>query len=107
MKNKSKELIKSPKTYIQDLGFKNLLSNNFNKLELKLDKGQIYENFIYNNLLRNGIKSNDWNIQNRNEIDFVYEKNGKIAGIEVKSKLKNNSLTNSIKKFTIHLKAFL
>lgn len=99
LKNKSKELIKSPKTYIQDLGFKNSLIKNFNEINLKTDKGEIYENFIYNAALKNDIKLNFWNLQNRNEIDFVYEYNGQTYGFEVKSKLKDDKLTNSMKKF--------
>jgi len=55
-------------------------------------------------LLRNGIKVGFWNIQNRHEVDFVYEKDGNIIGIEVKSKLKNDSITASMKKFIELLK---
>ncbi len=104
LKNKIKEQIKSPKSYIQDLGFKNTLIKNYNPLTLKNDKGMIYENFVFNSLLRNGIKAGFWNIQNRHEVDFVYEKDGDIVGIEVKSKLTNNSLTLSMKKFIEQMK---
>ena len=104
LKSKMKEQIKSPKSYIQDLGFKNTLIKNFNPLSLKQDKGMVYENFICNTLLRNGIKVGFWNIQNRHEVDFVYEKDGNIIGIEVKSKLKNDSITTSMKKFIELLK---
>ena len=104
LRNKIKEQIKSPKSYIQDLGFKNTLIKNFNPLSLKQDKGMVYENFICNTLLRNGIKVCFWNIQNRHEVDFVYEKDGNIIGIEVKSKLKNDSITTSMKKFIELLK---
>ena len=104
LRNKIKEQIKSPKSYIQDLGFKNTLIKNFNPLSLKQDKGMVYENFICNTLLRNGIKVGFWNIQNRHEVDFVYEKDGNIIGIEVKSKLKNDSITASMKKFIELLK---
>lgn len=99
LSNKSKELIKSPKTYFLDLGFKNLLINNFNNLELKSDKGEIYENFICNQLFRNDLKLNFWNEKNRYEVDFVFEKNGNIYGFEIKSRLSNSNLTNSLKKF--------
>ena len=97
--NKSKELIKSPKTYFLDLGFKNLLINNFNNLDLKSDKGEIYENFICNQLFRSNFKLNFWNEKNRYEVDFVLEKDGNIYGFEIKSKLSNSNLTNSLKKF--------
>lgn len=99
LNNKSKELIKSPKIYLQDLGFKNSLIKNFNELDLKSDKGEIYENFIYNAALKNDTKLNFWNLHNRYEVDFVYEVNGNIYGFEVKSKLKDNTLNKSMKKF--------
>jgi hypothetical protein len=98
--NKIKELIKSPKIYFQDLGFKNSLINNFNTLDLKQDKGQIYENFILNTIIREEITNiNFWNLKNEYELDFVYERNNRLIGFEVKSFLKNNNITKSIKKF--------
>ncbi len=97
--NKIKELIKSPKIYFQDLGFKNSLINNFNNLNLRQDKGFIYENFILNSFIREEIEVQFWNFKNEYEIDFIYEKGGEIYGFEIKSKIKNSSLTNSIKKF--------
>ena len=98
-KNKSKELIKSPKVYFQDLGFKNSLLNNFNELNIREDKGTILENFILAQFTRKDIELNFWNWKNINEVDFVFEKNGKIIGIEVKSKLKSSKITTSMKKF--------
>ncbi len=99
MTNKIKELIKSPKIYFQDLGFKNSLINNFNSLELRQDKGFIYESFILNSLIREEINIQFWNLKNEYEIDFVYERNAEIYGFEVKSKLSNTNLTNSLKRF--------
>lgn len=98
-KNKSKELIKSPKVYFQDLGLKNSLLNNFNEVNLREDKGTILENFILSQFLRSGFELNFWNWKNIHEMDFVFEKDGKIIGIEVKSKLKSSKLNLSIKKF--------
>lgn len=99
LKNKIKEQIKSPKTYFTDLGVKNSLSKNFNTLEFKIDKGEIYENFILNQLIRMKKDLKFWNLDQISEMDFVYEESGKIIAIEVKSKLKDDKLTTSIKKF--------
>ena len=37
--------------------------------------------------------------KNRYEIDFIVEINGEVFGFEVKSKLQNSKITNSIKRF--------
>lgn len=73
--------------------------NNFNEYNLRQDKGEIYESFIFNELNRLGLKTQFFNEQNRYEIDFVYEKDGEIIGIECKSKLRDSKLNSSIKKF--------
>jgi uncharacterized protein len=98
-KNKSKELIKSPKVYFQDLGLKNSLLNNFNELNLREDKGTILESFILSQFTRNNFELNFWNWKNIHEMDFVFEKDGQVIGIEVKSKLKSSKLNTSMKKF--------
>ena len=99
LKNQIKAQIKSPKTVLQDLGFKNCLINNYNELDLRTDKGQIFENFIYNELVRQGIICQFFNEQNRYEVDFVFEKDGFITGIECKSRFNNIKVTNSMKRF--------
>ncbi|MFW6007715.1 MAG: ATP-binding protein [archaeon] len=99
LRNKIKEQIKSPKTYFHDLGFKNQLINNYNKLDLRQDKGEIYENFILNQMIRHGFEPKFWNYKNRHEMDFILEKHGNIYGFEIKSKLSNDNITKSIGKF--------
>jgi len=97
--NKIKELIKSPKIYFFDLGFKNALTNNFSEIEFRLDKGEIYESFILNAILLNNNKVNFWNYKNEYEMDFVLEKDNEIFGFEIKSKLNKSKITTSMKKF--------
>jgi predicted AAA+ superfamily ATPase len=97
--NKIKELIKSPKVYFQDLGIKNALTNNFNELTLKQDKGEILESFTYSILKLKDYNISFWNYKNKFEMDFVIEKNGDLIGIECKSKLLSSKLTNSQKFF--------
>lgn len=99
LKNKSKELIKSPKTYLFDLGFKNSILNNFNELSIRHDKGEVYENFILNILIKNGFDVNYWNYKQLYEMDFVVNSKNGIFGFEIKSKLKNSSISNSVKRF--------
>lgn len=99
LSNKSKELIKSPKTYLFDLGFKNSIINNFNGLDLKQDKGEIYENFILNSFVKAGLSVNFWNYRSLHEMDFVVEGEGGVFGFEVKSKVKGAKISSSLKKF--------
>ncbi|MBE0655794.1 MAG: ATP-binding protein [Bacteroidales bacterium] len=97
--NKSKELIKSPKTYLGDLGLKNALLNNFNNLSLRQDKGAILESFVCNSILQQGNKPQFWNELKQHEIDFVLTGQGRTIGIEVKSSLPEIKLTPSISAF--------
>lgn len=99
LRNKSKEIIKSKKTYFADLGFKNILINNFNKLKFRYDKGEIYENFILSYMVNLGYKVNYWNYRNLYEVDFVIERDGEVIPIEVKSDV--------LKKATVSMKRFI
>jgi len=97
--NKTKELIKSPKTYLTDLGLKNALLRNFNPYHLRQDKGAILESFILSTLIQNGKKPSFWNESNQHEMDFVLEEKGRITGIEVKPTLTDVKLSPSVKAF--------
>lgn len=99
LNNKIKEIVKSPKIYLSDLGFKNILIKNFNEISLRQDKGEIYENFILMNILNYNLNPKFWNYKNEFEIDFVLEGNDKIFGIEVKSALKDDNISTSVKRF--------
>lgn len=72
-RNIRKELTKMPKVYFHDLGFRNALLNQFSPLEIRIDKGQVVENYAYIQL-RN-IYGNDllryWRTADGNEIDFI------------------------------------
>lgn len=94
---KIKELIKSPKTYFFDLGFKNMLINNFNKLSLRVDRGAILENFIFSELTKKEVLTKFYNYKNSSEVDFLIEfKNKKIA-LEVKSNLSGLKIEKSLR----------
>jgi hypothetical protein len=72
--NVRKELTKMPKVYFYDLGFRNFLLNNFNKLPDRPDKGVYLENIIFREFLKEhhgseGIKF--WRTQDKKEVDFI------------------------------------
>ncbi len=92
-KQKRKEIIKTPKVYFVDSGLRNSLINNFNRLELRNDKGEIMENFVLH-LIEN---PKFWNHSNTFEVDFITEKNDRIIPVEIK--YSSNNISNSMKKF--------
>lgn len=88
---KVKELIKSSKIYFRDNGFKNYLQDNFKPLNMRLDKGVIYENFILNSLYSIERKVLFYNYKNNSEVDFLVKvpNEQKFIAIEVKSYLES------------------
>ncbi|MEF2175227.1 MAG: DUF4143 domain-containing protein, partial [Candidatus Absconditabacteria bacterium] len=102
--NVRKELTKMSKIYIQDLGVKNYFEKNFNKLSDRLDKGAIFETFVFNEL-RNiyGIENiKFWRTLDKKEIDFVINTFDKQIAYEVKlsnTKVNFTSFLNSYPQF--------
>lgn len=72
-RNIRKELVKMPKLFFHDNGFRSSLLNQFTSLEQRVDKGQVIENYAYIRL-RN-LYGNDvlrfWRTADGNEIDFI------------------------------------
>lgn len=71
-------------------GVRNNLINNFNPLQLRLDGGALWENFLilerikkikYN---RDRVNSYFWRTYSGAEMDYVEEINGKLTGYEMK-----------------------
>ena len=62
-----------PKVYFNDLGLRNLLINNFAETEIRTDKGQVLENYVFlrlNELYRQeDIKF--WRTADQKEVDFL------------------------------------
>lgn len=99
---KIKELIKSPKIYFNDLGFKNGILNIFNPINLRVDKGAILESFILSELEKKEIENlNFYNYKNSSEIDFTFEKNSELIGIEVKSNLSGLKVERGLREFIV------
>lgn len=85
--NKNKELNKVPKFYFLDIGVRNYFLNNFSELEKRVDKGQIWETYILQELIKNNLsRIKFWRTKNGMEVDFVIEKDNNIFPIEVKYK---------------------
>ena len=72
-KNLRKELVKMPKAYLLDTGLRNCLINNFQPVQTRLDKGELWENMNFK-LLAEKHDFDDikfWRTADGNEVDFV------------------------------------
>ena len=95
--NKRTELVKNPKVYFFDTGFRNICIDNFS--EERSDLGSLYENFIFSELTKKNEKLKFWNTKSNAEVDFILEKEGKIIPIEIKTNIKGPKSTKSFDSF--------
>jgi len=84
--NLRSKLTKTPKIYFYDIGIRNSLIGNFSDVEFRPDKGALFENFIFLELLsRFGLEDvYSYRTAKQTEVDFIVEAE-KIA-VEVKYK---------------------
>jgi uncharacterized protein len=91
-RNLRKEVSKMSKYYFYDIGIRNALISNFNDLNSRDDRGQLWENFIIMERIKRNAYKNFyanyyfWRTHDQKEIDFVEEGNGKLYGYEIKWK---------------------
>lgn len=97
-RNVRNEIKTNKKIYFYDNGIRNMVIGNFNPIELRTDKGALWENF----LISERIKQNEykqslartyfWRTKQQQEVDFVEEVGEKISGFEFKWQKKNQKL---------------
>ncbi|MEK6916235.1 MAG: ATP-binding protein [Nanoarchaeota archaeon] len=97
--NKRTELVKAPKVFFLDIGFRNIVLNNFQLLSNRQDKGALYENFIASELIKKDIQVKFWRTKSKAEVDFIIEHQGEIIPLEVKSTLNETSTSKSFQSF--------
>lgn len=89
-KNKRQELVKSPKIYFFDNGIRNSLINNFENIDLRNDRGALFENYIISEIYKANsygeynLNMNYWRIKSGSEIDLVLSDNKKLIACEIK-----------------------
>lgn len=98
-RNKRVELLKTPKIFFIDNGFRNISINNLLDIDDRSDKGAIFENFVITELLKEDFQISFWRTKSGAEVDVVIESNGKINIIEVKSTTIKNTPGKSIYNF--------
>ncbi|MDD2261823.1 MAG: ATP-binding protein [Clostridia bacterium] len=89
-RNIRNEIKQNRKIYFSDNGIKNMILGNFTQLDLRMDKGALWENFLVSERRKQNLykdtfaKMYFWRTKQQQEIDFVEENNGQITGFEFK-----------------------
>jgi len=95
-RNVRNEIKTNRKIYFYDNGVRNMVIGNFNPLELRADKGALWENFLISERLKqisykqSLAKPYFWRTKQQQEVDFVEENSGEITGYEFKWGTKKN-----------------
>ena len=98
-KNRRTELVKSPKIFFLDNGFRNTVVKNFQEIRDRSDAGSLRENFVASEMNKKSIKLNYWRTKAKAEVDFIVQKEGITIPIEVKSRLTEPKVTKSLRSF--------
>ena len=97
--NRRVELVKAPKIFFLDNGFRNIAIKNFQPLAARTDHGSLRENFVASEI---GKKENDlnfWRSKSKAEVDFIIQHAGERVPLEIKSKLTLPKVTRSFASF--------
>lgn len=93
-RNLRKEITKSSRWYFVDNGIRNTIIANFNALEIRNDVGMLWENYIiserikYQSLIGMTVNNYFWRTYDRQEIDWVEDRGGRLFAYEFKWKNK-------------------
>ncbi|MEA1878594.1 MAG: ATP-binding protein [Bacteroidota bacterium] len=94
--NVRNEIKRNRKIYFYDNGVRNMIIGNFNQINLRVDKGALWENFLVSERRKQNFykdtfaKMYFWRTKQQQEVDFVEEKEGGVTGFEFKWKAKSN-----------------
>ena len=89
-RNVRNELKRSRKIYFYDTGIRNALINRFGELELREDRGALWENFMIAERIKKRLNTNEranfyfWRTNVGQEIDLIEEKEGNLFAFEFK-----------------------
>ncbi len=107
-RNIRNEIKQNRKIYFYDNGIRNMIIGNFSSLDLRIDKGALWENFLVSERRKQNLYKNTfakmyfWRTKQQQELDFVEEKDGQITGFEFKW---NDKKTKIPKTFVENYKA--
>ena len=108
-RNKRNEIKNSRKIYFYDTGIRNAIINNYNPLNLRTDKGALWENFLIaerkktNMYCARHCNQYFWRTTTQKEIDLIEDCNGTIEAFEFK--WKSSDKAKFPKEFAEHYNA--
>lgn len=89
-RNVRNEIKTSKKIYFYDNGVRNMIIGNFDPMNLRTDKGALWENFLVSERMKQIeykqtlARAYFWRTKQQQEVDFVEDIGGKISGFEFK-----------------------
>ncbi|MFW6252716.1 MAG: ATP-binding protein [bacterium] len=117
-RNLRTEIKRTRKIYFYDNGVRNAITGNFQPLDLREDKGALWENFLvserlkYNLYCNTGARMYFWRTRQQQEIDYVEERDGHLTACEFKWKPRKTKVSSSFLSaydataYTIHRENF-
>lgn len=106
--NLGNELKKSCKTYLYDLGVRNMLIKDFSAVSSRPDKGIMLESFVFLKLqamLYPNMEIRFWRTKDGGEVDFILLKDRNPIPIEVKSRMASPEIPAGLKRFLVRYPA--
>ena len=103
-RNLRNEIKKGKKYYFFDTGIRNAIINNFASVELRMDIGALWENFLLNERMkktayeRRQANTFFWRTKDQAEIDYIEEIDGKLHAYEFKWQKKAGKLPQSFQQ---------
>ena len=103
-RNIRNEIRQNRKIYFYDNGIRNAILGNFSPLELRMDKGALWENFLISERRKKNIYENRfakmhfWRTRQQQEIDYVEEHDGNVKGYEIKWKAQKVKFPDNFKR---------
>jgi predicted AAA+ superfamily ATPase len=92
-RNLRKEIVKSSRWYFYDNGVRNAIIQNFNRLDLRADVGELWENYLaierrkYQSYMQIRCNNYFWRTYDQQEIDWVEEEGDQLRAFEFKYQL--------------------
>lgn len=89
-RNLRKEVTKQNRWYFYDNGIRNAIIKNFNPINFRVDKGDLWENYLmserikHNAYAQRNVAQYFWRTYDQQEIDLIEEGNGKLQAFEFK-----------------------
>ncbi len=96
-RNLRKEITKSNRWYFYDNGIRNAIINNFNRLNLRNDVGDLWENYVlterikYQHYTNKIVNNYFWRTYDQQELDRIEEENGELRSYVFKWNVKRKS----------------